>query len=668
MPTVHSSSPARVEAASAAASVTTASFTAPAGSVLVAAVVIDAGPAPAPTLTVSNSGTALTWTKVAERVTGGAVGSALFVAAAPTSAARTVTFTTSNSDNKSLKVYVVQGADPAGPVGDVTSGNVSTNTVAVPGLVATRAASLGFYAAAQDESSSATPTSGESAFDPVFISAQVAGGSGHKPMGAVAAETTYTIDAAGTTVCDWHYVGVEIVAELALTVTPPGVASAEAVGTPTLTAGAVAAAPAGVASTEAVGTPQVTASVGVTATGVASGEAVGAPTITIGGVVVAAAVPTAEAVGTPTVAPGPASVTATGVASGEAVGAPTLSLTVAPAGVPTAETVGTPTLTLGAAAVSTAGVVSGEVVPAPAVTAGPVGLSTVGVPSAEAVGVPRVSMSLFAVGVASGEAVGAPMLTVGAVAIFLTGVPSGEAVGTPALTTTLDSAVRTLRPIVRLVPLYEVLAVRRVPQPAGPPSFFIADRIPWSRVRWGTVLSKGQSSSVTCSIASLTEPVKQLLRAPDRNPAELHVLRNGKTVCAGPLLGGAKRGGELTVEAGGLMAYLRWMIVLADKRFDQVDQFTIAAWLIDQWQASNFGHFGIDTTAVGVSGRLRDQTYERNEIHQVSRRLEELGARRDGFDAEIDPVTRRLQLTYPAKGVDRSSGEDAVVFGGRAVD
>lgn len=451
-------------------------------------------------------------------------------------------------------------------------------------------------------------------------------------------------------------------------VTLAGVASAEVIGSPTLVAGAVGADAGGVASAEAVGTPQLTTSVNVTASGIPSAEAVGTPLLTVGGVLAPDGVPSGEAVGTPTVAPGAASTTPGGVPSAEAVGTPALTLTVTTAGVPSAEAVGTPALTLGPAEVVTAGVPSGEVVPAPAVTAGPISASATGIPSAEVVPAPRVSMSLFVAGIPSQAAVGTPQLTVGAIAILLVGVDSAETVGTPEVTVTLDPTQR-IRPVrARVVPLYEVIVVGRVPAQAGPPTFLEVDPIDWSKITWSSTLSRPQTLSVTCKTSTITEPIAQRLRAPDRLPTELWVSRNGRRVFAGPLLGGGRNGDELTLQCGGLLTYLQWMIVAADMRFDQVDQFGIAASLIDQWQALDFGHFGIDTSTVGVSGVLRDRSYVRDEIHQVSRRVEELGAVRDGFDAEVDPTTRKLQLWYPGKGVDRSTGDEAIVFDGTNID
>lgn len=219
----------------------------------------------------------------------------------------------------------------------------------------------------------------------------------------------------------------------------------------------------------------------------------------------------------------------------------------------------------------------------------------------------------------------------------------------------------------RSIVTYKLVVVARIPQVVGPPAFIEVDPLEWTTLTWATTLSKPQELTVTCPVTSITESVAQRLRAPDRLPTELWLLRDGQKVFAGPLMGGRRSGDTVTLNASGLLAYLHFMIVVADKRFDQQDQFAMAAWLVDQWQVLEHGHFGIDTSSVGVSGRLRDGSYIRNEIHNVGRRIEELGQRADGFDTEVDPESRKLQLWYPSKGVDRSSGGDAVVFDERNI-
>ena len=109
------------------------------------------------------------------------------------------------------------------------------------------------------------------------------------------------------------------------TITPAGVASAEAFGGSTLAAGAVSVAPAGVASAEAFGAAAVLAGGALVApAGIASGEGFGVAVLAAGAVSVApAGVSSVEAFGSAELA-AVATIAPAGIASGEAVGIPVL--------------------------------------------------------------------------------------------------------------------------------------------------------------------------------------------------------------------------------------------------------------------------------------------------------------------------------------------------------
>ena len=204
------------------------------------------------------------------------------------------------------------------------------------------------------------------------------------------------------------------------TISPSGIASAEAFGTATLTPGAVTVSPGGIVSAEAFGTPTLTASILVSPGGIASAEAFGTPTLTPGSVTVSpGGIASAEAFGTPTVTPGVVVVTSPGIVSGEAFGTPTLSagaVIVGPTGIASAEALGTPTL-----------------------TPGTVTVGATGIPSAEAFGTPTIvgAGTVSPTGIPSGEAFGTPTVTTGGVTVTPPGIPSGEAFGTPTLTTSI---------------------------------------------------------------------------------------------------------------------------------------------------------------------------------------------------------------------------------------
>lgn len=209
---------------------------------------------------------------------------------------------------------------------------------------------------------------------------------------------------------------------------------------------------------------------------------------------------------------------------------------------------------------------------------------------------------------------------------------------------------------------YELVAVARIPQVSGPPMFLEVDPIDWTELTWAEALGESPTLSASVKIDTLTEPILQRLRTPHEMPTELWLNRNGRRVFAGPLLGGRVSGEALSLEASGIPAYLRWMHVTADLTYTGVDQFTIVAALINQWQQLEYGHFGIDTSTVGVSGVLRTIAYPYTELHKVADRIDDLAKLADGFDMVIDPTSRHLQLYSPTRGADRSTGEDAIIF------
>lgn len=219
----------------------------------------------------------------------------------------------------------------------------------------------------------------------------------------------------------------------------------------------------------------------------------------------------------------------------------------------------------------------------------------------------------------------------------------------------------------KLGPVYDLVVVGRIPQVSGPPVFLEIDPIEWKDLSYVNALSTPQELQASCLISSVTEPVLQRLRALHQMATELWLYRNGKVVFAGPLQAWRTSGESLTLSARGLLAYLRLMVVSADLRFDQVDQFSFVKTMVDQWQGLEYGNFGIDTSTVALSGQLRDGTYLRNELHNIGQRVEELGKRANGFDVEVDPATRNLQLWFPQKGVDRSEGENAIVVDSRNI-
>lgn len=396
-------------------------------------------------------------------------------------------------------------------------------------------------------------------------------------------------------------------------ITPTGIATAEVFGAVEVDLQAAwLIMPASLPSAEAFGTPEVR-NYGLAPASITSAEAFGAATVTVG----------------------PVDVGPSGIPSAEVFGTLTIHQLVEPLGIPSVEAFGTPTI-------------HRAIVPA-------------GIPSAEAFGTAVIAAVIAIVGIATGEAFGTTSINP---QINPTGIPSAEEFGA----TVVAGKVRVTRVTPdRAVATYDLVAVAYIPAASGPPTLVELDPISWVGLTWTNELSRPQTLSSSCQIASLTEPVLQRLRRLSANPTELWLYRNGTIVFAGRLETWRSDERTLTMESRGLLGYFDRMVVETDTVFSQVDQFQIVKGLVDASQGLDHGHYGIDTSAITTSGMARDATYLRAEGHYIGQRVLELGQREGGFDIEVDPASRRLQLWAPQKGVDRSSGEDAIVFDARNI-
>jgi hypothetical protein len=400
---------------------------------------------------------------------------------------------------------------------------------------------------------------------------------------------------------------------------------------------------------------------------VAVSVAVAPPSVTLS----PTGIPSAQALGVAAVTPGPVTVAPAAVPSAEAFGVAALNLTVTAASIPSGELFGAATI-VNFTVLNPAGIPSAEVFGALAVTPGQVTVAPVAVLSGLVFGAATVTGGIVEpAGIDSDEAFGVPTLTPGPVTINPVGIPSEQLIGDLTVMRIITEIARPASSalIARAQPtvVYELVCVARVPQPAGPPLLLEVDPIDWTGLSYSEELSKPPTLNAGCQVSNLTESVLQRLRNLSEQATELWLYREGRLVFAGPLLGWQVQAETLTLQALGLLAYLRLMVVAQDMLFTNKDQFTIATDLIDQWQTLEHGHFGIDITGIAPSGVTRDATYLRNELHNVGQRVEELGGRQNGFDIAVDPASRKLRLSYPLQGVDRSAGEDAIVFDERNV-
>lgn len=202
------------------------------------------------------------------------------------------------------------------------------------------------------------------------------------------------------------------VASGALTVSPAGIATAAAFGTPALVS-TVSISPSGLASTEAFGTATVTGTIPVNPAGIASAEAFGVLTVTTGAL---------------TVSP-------TGLTSGETFGSPIIETTgapstVSPSGIDSDEAFGTPTVS-SVIMISNAGFGSAEAF-GTATVSNVLRITATGIPSELVIGSPVIGLGLtvFPPSILDEPSdMGTPVLTYGALGIGPAGIPSAEAFG-----------------------------------------------------------------------------------------------------------------------------------------------------------------------------------------------------------------------------------------------
>jgi hypothetical protein len=205
------------------------------------------------------------------------------------------------------------------------------------------------------------------------------------------------------------------------TISPTGISSAEAFGSPQLN---LTALPTGIDSGEAFGNSLL--ELFLLPTGIDSGELFGSPTFEL-------------------------FLLPTGVGSDESFGSPQLNLTILPDGVGSGESFGQPTVTGGEAVIAPVGIDSAEafgnallslfLLPDGIGSGETFGqpllnfiVDAVGVASAEAFGNPQLNLTLLPDGIDSGESFGQPTMQI---YLLPTGVSSGEMFGTPQLNLTL---------------------------------------------------------------------------------------------------------------------------------------------------------------------------------------------------------------------------------------
>lgn len=197
-----------------AASLQTATFSPPAGSVLLACVHADPGRTFTLTTTVA---TGLPWTQVVNAFpTGLSSVTAWWAPLASGAANMSVTATGSVNNDFGLKVYVVTGADAANPIGAVSTGGATavTGRPLTRTLVPQAAGSLGFLIADASATGDIDVTSSsDTTWTGYSLLGNIAGGSGWRVMGAAGGTESFSATVGGTATAQWAWGVFEVRAE-----------------------------------------------------------------------------------------------------------------------------------------------------------------------------------------------------------------------------------------------------------------------------------------------------------------------------------------------------------------------------------------------------------------------------------------------------------------------
>lgn len=201
--------------------------------------------------------------------------------------------------------------------------------------------------------------------------------------------------------------------------------------------------------------------------------------------------------------------------------------------------------------------------------------------------------------------------------------------------------------------VYTVVAVSRTPaQSAGPNLLELGPLL--GAFTYTNNLYEPGKATVTSTVDGLISDIKTKLIDLSATPLEVWIYRDSTMVFAGPVMGGTIQDGSLTLECQDLLGYLGYMLVTTAEAWEATEQATIVKALVDDWQALDYGNFGIVTSDMGTTGTTRTQSLAGDKtpfivLDEVLR----LAKADNGFNPYVEPATRKLK-TPAARGSDLS--------------
>lgn len=203
-------------------------------------------------------------------------------------------------------------------------------------------------------------------------------------------------------------------------------------------------------------------------------------------------------------------------------------------------------------------------------------------------------------------------------------------------------------------PVYEVQFQTRTPAQSTAPTLSPDEGITrWSSLKWGTALNAPDRYTVSAPVGAILGTPRSSLLTLDTTPLELLIRRDGVLVGQGPITDWSVKDREITIEAMGVLGYLKYMVQEGSDTYTAQKADYVVKTQVAAYQALDYGNYGIDLTALsGTDGVARDLVIDdhRDLLTVFTDWLEGT----NGADWWVSADDRKLRMSCP----DRERGSD----------
>lgn len=203
---------------------------------------------------------------------------------------------------------------------------------------------------------------------------------------------------------------------------------------------------------------------------------------------------------------------------------------------------------------------------------------------------------------------------------------------------------------------YRIELLARQQQAGAAPIITLLGRVPWSGLTWTDELDRPQAIQFSVPTRTLGSAAVRL-RDPFTTPLEVLVSKGTTAMAHGFVQGYTAEGAtSLQVYAKGLLGYLEGAHEVADLVYGPATDLNLMAKdIIDRWQASAWGNYGLVTSGIVASGTTGELTIVGAELPNVLTLLQAIGRRSGGFNLDVVPSTRVVRVRSPLAGVSRTT-------------